>query len=260
MFSADNLQGRHAVITGGGSGIGAAIVRTLFAAGADITVMGRRQGLLDTVVSELKGAGKTLPVNCDVSDESSVEQAFAEAARQLGPVHILINCAGVAPAAAFHKLDSTQWKNTFSVNVDGIFYCTKACYPVMRDNQWGRIVNIASTASLRGYAYVSAYCAAKHAVLGLTRALALEAATTGVTVNAVCPGYTHTDIIRNSIDNLIAKTSRTEAEALGEFTRANPQGRLIKPQEVANAVLWLCQPASASITGQAIAVAGGEVM
>jgi anthraniloyl-CoA monooxygenase len=157
-------------------------------------------------------------------------------------------------------MDNPLWRRMLSVNLDGVFYCTRAVYDGMRKSGWGRIVNIASTAAVKGYAYVSAYCAAKHGVLGLTRALALEAARTGVTVNAVCPGYTDTDIVREAVSNITRKTGLSEEDALAELTRNNPQDRLIRPAEVADAVRWLCRPESASITGQSIAIAGGEVM
>ena len=164
------------------------------------------------------------------------------------------------PPAPFHKLSVEDWRAVMSLNLDAVFHCSQQVLGDMRERRWGRIVNVASTAAQRGYAYVSAYCAAKHGVLGLTRALALETATHGITVNAVCPGYTDTDIIRAGIDNIVARTGRTEAEALRQFTDTNPQGRLIQPAEVAATVLWLCAEDSRSITGQAISVSGGEVM
>jgi anthraniloyl-CoA monooxygenase len=157
-------------------------------------------------------------------------------------------------------MDIELWRRMLAVNLDGVFNCTRAVYAMMRTRGWGRIVNVASTAAVKGYAYVSAYCAAKHGVLGLTRSLALEAARSGVTVNAVCPGYTDTDIVRQAVKNIAQKTGRSADEALMELTSGNPQGRLIDPSEVADAVVWLCRPEAAAITGQAIAVAGGEVM
>ena len=171
---------------------------------------------------------------------------------------VLVNCAGRAPTMAFHKLTAEEWRDVLAVNLDGVFHCSRAVVAGMRERRAGRIVNIASTASLKGYAYVSAYCAAKHGVLGLTRALAQEVATLGITVNAVCPGYTDTDIIRDAVQNIVEKTGRTEAEAMQTFTASNPQGRLIEPSEVAATVLWLCSAGAASVNGQAIAVCGGE--
>jgi len=158
------------------------------------------------------------------------------------------------------KTDAAHWQQMLAVNLTGTFHCTQAALPAMLEAQWGRIVNVASTAGLVGYRYVSAYVAAKHGVIGLTRALALEVAAKGVTVNAVCPGYTETDIVREAIANIVAKTGRSEDEARAELAAGNPQKRLVQAEEVANAVLWLCLPESAAMNGQAIAVAGGEVM
>jgi len=251
------LKEKHAVITGGGTGIGAAIAAALAAEGARITVMGRRLKPLDTTAAALPAARS---VRCDVTDSAGVAAAFDQARAYFGPVDILVNNAGAADSAPFHKLDALHWRRMLAVNLDGVFNCTRAVFDEMRGRGWGRIVNVASTAALKGYAYVSAYCAAKHGVLGLTRALALEAAQSGITVNAVCPGYTDTAIVRNAVQHIVAKTGRSIAEAEAEFTGSNPQGRLIQPAEVADTVAWLCRPESAAITGQAIIVAGGEVM
>lgn len=251
------MNSRHVVITGGGTGIGAAIARSLAAQGARLTLMGRRPGPLEDLVGEL---GYARAVTCDVSDELSVDAAFVQAASGHGPIDILVNNAGAAPTSPFHKLDASDWRAVMSVNLDGVFNCTRAAIPGMLEQGWGRIINIASTAAQRGYAYVSAYSAAKHGVLGLTRALALETATKGITVNAVCPGYTDTEIIRDSVAMIMKKTGRSEEDALAEFTRVNPQGRLIQPEEVAATVQWLCSEQARSITGQAISVSGGEVM
>jgi NAD(P)-dependent dehydrogenase (short-subunit alcohol dehydrogenase family) len=189
-----------------------------------------------------------------------VEAAFAAATAANGEVEILVNNAGVAGSAPFHRMDSAHWRQLIDTNLTGNFLCARQVYPAMRKAGWGRIVNIASTAGLKGYPYIAAYTASKHGAIGLTRALALEAARTGVTVNAVCPGYTETDIVRGTIDNIVAKTGRSADEALGELTAHNPQARLIQPWEVAETVAWLCLAAADSITGQSIAVAGGEVM
>ena len=251
------LKDKHAVITGGGTGIGAAIAAALAADGARLTLMGRRPEPLEAAAATLT---QVRGVSCDVTDPASVAVAFDKAQAALGLIDILVNNAGAAETAPFHKLDIQHWRRMMAVNLDGVFNCTRAVYDEMRGRGWGRIVNVASTASLKGYAYVSAYCAAKHGVLGLTRALALEAAQSGVTVNAVCPGYTDTDIVRDAIKNIAEKTGRSAEAATAELTRVNPQGRLIQPSEVADSVLWLCRPESASITGQAIVVAGGEVM
>ena len=256
-MAALELTGKHAVVTGGGTGIGAAIAEALAVNGARITLMGRRVQPLETTAATLKDAQS---MRCDVTDSGNVAAAFEQAQTEFGPIHILVNNAGAAETAPFHKMDRQHWRRMMAVNLDGVFNCTRIVFNDMRKGGWGRIVNVASTAAVKGYAYVSAYCAAKHGVLGLTRALALEAARSGVTVNAVCPGYTDTDIVRNAVTNIAEKTGRSENEALAEITSGNPQGRLIRPSEVADAVVWLCRPAAVSITGQALLVAGGEVM
>ena len=245
------------LITGGGTGIGAAIAQVLAEQGAKLTLVGRTLPPLQAVASSLPQAQAIV---CDVTDPASVESAFEQAAVEYGPIQILINNAGAAPTAPFHKLTAADWRAVMAVNLDGVFNCTSAALDNMLAPGWGRIINIASTAALRGYAYVSAYSAAKHGVLGLTRSLALEIATKGITVNAVCPGYTDTDIIRSSVAQIMEKTGRSEADALSTFTNSNPQGRLIQPEEVAATVLWLCGEQAKSITGQAISVSGGEVM
>jgi NAD(P)-dependent dehydrogenase (short-subunit alcohol dehydrogenase family) len=251
------LADKHAVVTGGGTGIGAAIAVALADAGARVTVMGRRLAPLQATAATLKDA-RCRP--CDVTDADQVRNAFQQALSESGPIGILINNAGAADSTPFHKMDTAHWRRMLAVNLDGVFNCTLSVYEEMRTQGWGRIVNVASTAAVKGYAYVSAYCAAKHGVLGLTRSLALEAAGTGVTVNAVCPGYTDTAIVSDAVKKIVRKTGCSEDEALVELTSGNPQGRLIHPAEVADAVVWLCRPESASITGQAIVVAGGEVM
>ncbi|MEM8560988.1 MAG: SDR family NAD(P)-dependent oxidoreductase [Pseudomonadota bacterium] len=248
---------RHALITGGGTGIGAAIARALACEGCRLTLVGRKPEPLRTLAEELPRAQA---ISADVTRHESVTQAFDEARSAFGPVDVLVNNAGAAPTAPFHKLDSNSWRQVMAVNLDGVFNCTHATIDSMLEAGWGRIVNIASTAALRGYAYVSAYSAAKHGVLGLTRSLALETAKKGITVNAICPGYADTDIIRNSVAQIIEKTGRSEAEALASFTDSNPQGRLIQPQEVADTVVWLCGDGARSVTGSAISVSGGEVM
>jgi NAD(P)-dependent dehydrogenase (short-subunit alcohol dehydrogenase family) len=251
------LDGRHAVVTGGGRGIGAAIATALASAGARLTLMGRNE-------AQLKKKAAALPVGqavrCDVSEEASVAAAFAEATRAFGPVAILINNAGAADSAPFVRTSLELFRRLLDVNLIGTFLCSRAALPDMLEAGFGRIVNIASTAGLKGAAYVSAYCAAKHGVIGLTRALALETAPKGITVNAVCPSYTDTDMARRAIANIVAKTGRSAAEAEAALVEKNPQGRLIRPEEVAASVLWLCQPDAEAITGQAIAIAGGEVM
>jgi NAD(P)-dependent dehydrogenase (short-subunit alcohol dehydrogenase family) len=241
----------HAVVTGGGSGIGAAVARRLLAEGARVTLMGRSLERLQAQQAVLGGVAVQA---CDVGDEASVAAAFAA----VGSVDILVNNAGQVETAPLAKTSLELWQRLLNVNLTGTFLCSRAVLPAMLARRQGRIVNVASTAALKGYAYVAAYCAAKHGVLGLTRAMALEVAAKGVTVNAVCPGYTETDIVASAIDNIVAKTGRTASEARAELAKANPQGRLIQPEEVADTVAWLC--GSAGVNGQAIAVCGGETM
>ncbi|WP_029705663.1 SDR family NAD(P)-dependent oxidoreductase [Rhodoferax saidenbachensis] len=249
---------RHALVTGGGSGIGAAIALALVDAGMHVTITGRRLDVLELLAA--RHPGKMQAVVMDVADATSVAKAFTQAKTQFGPVQILVNNAGQAHSAPFIKTDAALWQQMLSVNLTGTFHCTQAALPDMVVAKWGRIINVASTAGLVGYAYVAAYVAAKHGVVGLTRSLALEYAKKGITVNAVCPGYTETDILRESIANVVVKTGRTEEEARAEFSSGNPQGRIVQPEEVADAVRWLCGKAAASVTGQSIAVSGGEVM
>ena len=245
---------QHAVVTGGGSGIGAAIAEALIEAGSRVTLMGRNADKLQGKAAEL---GAEFQV-ADVTDRDSVATAFAAAAKQNGAVTILVNNAGAAASAPFGKMDDALWDSLLAVNLTGVYNCTKATIGAMADAASGRVVNIASTAALKGYAYVSAYCAAKHGVVGLTRALALEYSKKGVTVNAVCPGYTNTEIVEQAIGKIATATGRSRDEALAELVRVNPQGRLIEAEEVAATVMWICQ--QDSMTGQSIAVAGGEVM
>lgn len=247
---------QHAVVTGGGSGIGAAIAAALSARGARVTIMGRNEKRLSAKARELDVAYGT----ADVSHPASISSAFEQAVERYGRISILVNNAGIAEARPFVKMDTELWNQMLGVNLSGVFHCTRAVIAPMLAAGDGRIVNIASTAAQKGYAYVSAYCAAKHGVLGLTRSLALEYATKGITVNAVCPGYTNTEIVTQSIDKIVAATGRSKDEALADLVKSNPQGRLIEPGEVAEAVVWLCRQESSSITGQAISVAGGEVM
>jgi len=253
-----DLQDHHALVTGGGQGIGAAVALALLAAGARVTVLGRR---LDVVQDFAERAPDRLhAVSADVADADQVAAAFADARRRFGPLAILVNNAGQAGSAPFLKIDTALWQRMLAVNLTGTLLCTQAALPDMLAAGWGRIVNVASTAGLVGYAYVAAYSAAKHGVIGLTRSLALEVAKKGITVNAVCPGYTETDILRDSIANVVAKTGRSADEARASFAAGNPQGRIVQPEEVADTVRWLCGPGAGAVHGQSIAVCGGELM
>lgn len=250
---------RHVLVTGGGSGIGAAIARRCAGAGYRVSVLGRRAGPLEAVASDL-GERAAGVVSADVTDEPGLSNALSTLAEQHGAVDVLVNNAGAAPTAPFRKLQPERWEATLDVNLNGPVRCMRALLPAMERAGWGRIVNIGSTAALIGYRYVTAYCAAKHGLLGVTRALALELAGSGITVNMVCPGYTDTDIIAAAVDTIVERTGRTAEEALRTFTDVNPQGRLVTVEQVASAALWLMQEDSDAITGQAISVSGGEVM
>ena len=245
----------HALVTGGGRGIGRAIAASLVGVGATVTVLGRNAAVLEEVVSA--GAAHFAAV-ADVSNELSLKAAIAEASARK-PIDILIANAGSAESAPFAKSDAALFARMMDVNFMGVVHAIQGVLPGMKDRPYGRIVAIASTAGLKGYAYVSAYSAAKHAVVGLVRSLALELAATRVTVNAVCPGFTDTDLVAGSIENIMKKTGRSREQAISELAKHNPQGRLVTPAEVADTVLWLCGEGAGAITGQAIAVAGGEV-
>jgi NAD(P)-dependent dehydrogenase (short-subunit alcohol dehydrogenase family) len=255
-----NLQGQHALVTGGGRGIGAAVSSALVKAGVKVTITGRSSESLEQHSSSLREFGETQFQVCDVTNPGSISSAFENSARAFGPISILINNAGQAQSQPFLKTSLELWQNMLEVNLTGTFLCTQAALPGMLEMGWGRVINVSSTAGLTGYPYISAYSAAKHGVIGLTRSLALELAKKNITVNAVCPGYTETEIVQDAIQNIIAKTGRSELEARAELAKHNPQARMIHPNEIAETVLWLCNPSSSSITGQAIAIAGGEVM
>jgi len=246
------VKGLHAVVTGGGSGIGLAVAEGLAAAGARVTLMGRNMAPLQAEAARLGAAAQRV----DVADEASVRAAFAT----VGAVDILVNNAGVVETAPLKNTSLAQWNRMLQVNLTGTFLCSREVVGGMGERGFGRIVNVASTAALKGYAYVAAYCASKHGVIGLTRAMAIEMASKGVTVNAVCPGYTQTAIVEEALNTIMAKTGRNREEALTVLTASNPQGRLIRPAEVAAAVLHLASREAASITGQALSISGGEVM
>jgi NAD(P)-dependent dehydrogenase (short-subunit alcohol dehydrogenase family) len=249
------LAGRHAVVTGGGTGIGAAIARGLAAAGATVTVCGRRLQPLQAVAA---GEARIRTASANVTDEAAMMKLYEQAEAAGEPIDIVVANAGMAESAPAHKTSLELWNRTLAVNLTGAFLSVKPSLAAMRRRGFGRIVFIASTAGLRGYAYVAPYVAAKHGVVGLMRALALETASTGITVNAVCPGFTETPMLAESIDRIAGTTKRSPDDVRAALEARNPQGRFIQPQEVADVVLWLCGSASASITGQAISVSGGE--
>ncbi|HEV7254046.1 MAG TPA: SDR family NAD(P)-dependent oxidoreductase [Mesorhizobium sp.] len=253
---------RHALVTGAGSGIGRAVALALARTGHRVTLAGRRPEPLDAVAAEIDqagGVGFSLP-GFDVTDADAVRDGMERAWEKFGELAVLVNGAGAAPSAPFDRTDAELWGRVLAINLTGVFTVTQAALPSIRRAGKGRIVTIASTAGLTGYPYVSAYCAAKHGVIGFSRALALELARTDVTVNAVCPGFTDTPLLEGAIENIMEKTGRSEDEARAALAKANPQGRLVSPEEVADAVLWLASPGASAITGQAIPVAGGEIM
>ena len=246
--------GAHAVVTGAGRGIGAAIAEQLVRDGFTVTLLGRSRAPLDAL-AEVLGPSASVCV-CDVTDSAAVTRAFAA----LPTAHVLVNNAGQAESAPVSRTSDALWQQMLAVNLTGTFHCTRAVIDGMRAVRWGRVVNIASTAAQRGYPYVAAYAAAKHGVIGFTRSLALEVATAGITVNAVCPGFTDTDMLTRSVDNIVQKTGRTPEQARAQLAALNPQQRFIAPAEVASAVSWLCSAGAASVTGQIVSVSGGEVM
>ncbi len=256
------LASQHAIVTGGSRGIGAAIADELARLGADLTLIGRNLATLEQTAGDIAGRHSVAatPLAADVTDEAAITQAFADILARVPQPQILINNAGGATSAPFTRLDREHWDATLTLNLTSTYQCSRQVVPAMLDASYGRIVNVASTAALTGYRYVAAYCAAKHGVIGLTRALALEVARKGITVNAVCPGFTETDMLEKSVQNIVDKTGRSADEARAELAAGNPQGRLIQPEEVATTVGWLCLPSSAAINGQAVAVDGGEVL
>jgi NAD(P)-dependent dehydrogenase (short-subunit alcohol dehydrogenase family) len=255
----DSLSHHHVLITGGGTGIGAAVARVLSGAGAAVSLVGRRQAPLEEVAS---GLPKATVIIADITQQADCAAMVATARKAYGPIDIVIANAGMASSVPAGKIDLASWQKTIDVNLTGAFLTVHAALSdVTREKSVGvrRIVFMASTAGLKGYPYVAAYCAAKHGVVGLARALSIELASTGVTINAVCPGFTDTPLLNAAAEKIAAKTSRTAIQARSELAKDNAHGRLITPEEVAQTVLWLCSPNAGSINGQAIAVAGGPV-
>jgi NAD(P)-dependent dehydrogenase (short-subunit alcohol dehydrogenase family) len=258
-----SLQQRHAVVTGASRGIGAAIARQLAQAGAALTLIGRSRESLNKIATELQAHTQVHIEAVDVTDDRGVQAAMQAAEAALGPIHILVNNAGQAISQPFEKTDLALWQSMLNINLTGTYTCTHAALPSMlkaaASGTPGRIIHIASTAGLKGYAYVSAYTAAKHGVIGLTKALAIELARKNITVNALCPGYTETDIVQAAIDTIVTKTGKTAQQARDTLAAGNPQQRLVQPEEIAQAVMWLCSEGSGAINGQAIAIDGGEL-
>ena len=250
------LSGRHALVTGGGRGIGRAVAAAFTAAGATVTVLGRQQAALDDAVAAGHAAGTIV---ADVTDPAAIEAGVKAAEAARGPFDILVANAGAAETAPFGKTGAEQFRRLFELNVLGIVNCAQVLLPGMAARKFGRIVAVASTAGLKGYGYVSAYVASKHAVVGLVRSLAIETAKSGVTVNAVCPSFTDTDLVRESVAAITKKTGRSEQDVIAQYVKDVPMARLIRPEEVAAAVLYLSSDAAGAVTGTAMTVAGGEI-
>ena len=255
------LDGKTAVVTGGGRGIGAAVVRELAEAGVRVVAAARTFTEIEALAAELRSAGhNATALACDVADPASIQRLAEEVQARFGGADILVNNAGIADSAPVKAVALTDWERIFAVNVTGTFLCTKAFLPGMLARGWGRVVNVSSVAGLNGGAYIAPYSASKHAVIGFTRSLALEVASKGITVNAVCPGYVDTPLTDQSVARIIEKTGRSAAEARAGLERLSPQGRLFEPEEVSYLVFCLCHPRAKGINGQAIVLDGGALL
>jgi NAD(P)-dependent dehydrogenase (short-subunit alcohol dehydrogenase family) len=255
------LEGKFAIVTGGGKGIGAGIARGLAGEGCSVAVAGRAAGPLESIASEIKAGGRdAFAATCDVSKPADVESLFRKVEQRWGQLDILVNNAGQSHSELLVKLSLETWQRMLDINMTGTFLCSQAALKLMLPRKSGRIVNIASTASQIGYRYAGAYAAAKHGVLGLTRSMALETATSSITVNAICPGWVESEMFQSALETISSKTKMTEEQARAILAKDSPQNRIMQPDEIASAVLWLCSDGARGVTGQAIGISGGQVM
>ena len=247
-----NLAGKRALVTGGGRGIGAAIAKALARAGARVIVCGRNRSDLEAIAAEIDGEARVL----DLLDRRATDEVLAA----IGHVDVLVNNAGVAESASLERTTDAMWDRILELDATAPFRVIRALVPAMVKQGWGRVVNIASNAGVSGYGYTAAYCAAKHAMVGMTRALAIDLARTGVTINAVCPGWVETQMLDDTVRRIADKTGRTIEEARAQLAAMSPQRRMIEPGEVAHATLMLCAPEARGIHGQTIVIDGGAVL
>lgn len=251
-----NLSGKHCLVTGGGTGVGAAISVHLAACGANVTITGRREAPLKAISEKIDNMSYCV---CDVTSQTEIATSFAAARTVFGPIDIAVANAGAADSKPFGKLTTADLNAMLDVNLLGVFHTFQAVLPDMLSARWGRLITMASTAGLKGYGYVSAYSAAKHAAVGLTRSLAMEVARKGITANAICPSYVDTPMTKRTIDNIMTQTGRDQQATTQALIAGNPQGRLIQPAEIADTVAFLCGDQAAAINGQAISLSGGEI-